>query len=44
MKEGLAALTKLVKVVIFYRPDRAKKAKPQRRKPRAPSSAQPKPR
>jgi hypothetical protein len=34
MKEGLAALTKFVKVVMSYRPDRAKKAavKPQRRK------------
>jgi hypothetical protein len=32
MKEGLAALTKLVKVVMSYRPDRAKKPKPQRRK------------
>jgi hypothetical protein len=31
MKEGLAALTKLVKVVMSYRPDRAKKGKPQRR-------------
>jgi hypothetical protein len=33
MKEGLAALTKLVKVVMSYRPDRAKKPKPLRRKP-----------
>lgn len=34
MKEGLAALTKFVKVVMSYRPDRAKKAaaKPQRGK------------
>lgn len=32
MKEGLAALTKFVKVVMAYRPDRDKKAKPQRRK------------
>jgi hypothetical protein len=28
MKEGLAALTKFVKVVMAYRPDRAKKGKP----------------
>jgi hypothetical protein len=32
MKDGLAALTKFVKVVMAYRPDRAKKPKPQRRK------------
>jgi len=32
MKEGLAALTKFVKVVMSYRPDHAKKAKPQRHK------------
>jgi hypothetical protein len=32
MKEGLAALTKLVKVVMAYRPDHAKKPKPPRRK------------
>jgi hypothetical protein len=32
MKEGLAALTRLVKVVMSYRPDPAKKPKPQRRK------------
>jgi len=32
MKEGLAALTKLVKVVMSYRPDRAKKAKTPRRR------------
>jgi hypothetical protein len=28
MKEGLAALTKLVKVVMSYRPDRKNAAKP----------------
>ena len=32
MKEGLAALTKFVKVVMAYRPDPAKKPKPQPRK------------
>jgi hypothetical protein len=32
MKEGPAALTKFVKVVMSYRPDRVKKPKPQRRK------------
>jgi hypothetical protein len=32
MKEGLVALTKLVEVVMSYRPDHAKKPKPQRRK------------
>jgi hypothetical protein len=31
MTEALAALTKLVKVVMSYRPDRAKKPKPKRR-------------
>jgi len=41
MKEGLAALTKFVKVVMSYRPDRAKKLKPQRRKPPA-KAAKPK--
>ena len=33
MREGLAALTKLVKVVMSYRPDRAKKPKSARRGP-----------
>jgi hypothetical protein len=32
MKEGLAALTKFVKVVMSYRPDRAQKAKPHPRR------------
>jgi hypothetical protein len=41
MKEGLAALTKFVKVVMAYRPDRAKKPKPVRRK-RPLKAAQPK--
>jgi hypothetical protein len=36
MKEGLAALTKLVKVVMSYRPDRAKKPKPSPRRRREP--------
>lgn len=33
MKEGLAALTKFVKVVMAYRPDPAKKGKPSTSKP-----------
>jgi len=32
MRDGLAALTKLVKVVMSYRPDRAKKTKPATRR------------
>ena len=28
MREGLAALNRLIKVVMAYRPDRAKKTKP----------------
>jgi hypothetical protein len=32
MKEGLAALTKFVKVVMAYRPDRGKETKPQSRR------------
>ena len=41
MKEGLAALTKFVKVVMSYRPERANKAKIQRRK-HPPKPAKPK--
>jgi len=34
MKDGLAALTKFVKVVMSYRPDRdSDKVKPQRKRP-----------
>lgn len=42
MKEGMAALTKFVKVVMSYRPDRDKKTKPQRpkRPVKAPRSKQ----
>ena len=41
MKEGLAALTKFVKVVMSYRPDHAKNPKVQRRK-RPPKPVKPK--
>jgi hypothetical protein len=41
MKEGLAALTKFVKVVMSYRPDRVKKPKPERH-PRPAKAAKPK--
>lgn len=39
MSEGLEALTKLVKIVMAYRPDTAKKARPRPAAPQKPKDA-----